>query len=110
MARYTNTDWPDRLFIVRHGQSAGNVARDAAEAGGLALIDLPSRDADTPLSALGKQQAQALAQWFVEMHDDDRPAVFLSSPFIRSQQTIREVVTALGRGFETVLADERLRE
>jgi broad specificity phosphatase PhoE len=110
MARYTNTDWPDRLFIVRHGQSAGNVARDAAEAGGLALIDLPSRDADTPLSALGKQQAQALAQWFAEMHGDDRPAVFLSSPFIRAQQTMREVVTALGRGFDTVLADERLRE
>ena len=24
--------WPDRLWIVRHGESAGNVARDAAQA------------------------------------------------------------------------------
>ena len=26
--------WPDRLWIVRHGESAGNVARDAANAAG----------------------------------------------------------------------------
>jgi hypothetical protein len=25
--------WPQQLWLVRHGQSAGNVARDAAEAG-----------------------------------------------------------------------------
>ena len=24
--------WPDRIWIVRHGESAGNVARDAAQA------------------------------------------------------------------------------
>ena len=32
--------WPRTLWIVRHGQSAGNVARDAAEAAGLAVIDI----------------------------------------------------------------------
>jgi broad specificity phosphatase PhoE len=26
--------WPQTLWIVRHGQSAGNVARDAAELAG----------------------------------------------------------------------------
>src|SRR5690606_11574322 len=31
MARLRHSDWPDRLWIVRHGQSAGNVARDRAE-------------------------------------------------------------------------------
>lgn len=25
-------DWPNTLWVVRHGQSAGNVARDKAEA------------------------------------------------------------------------------
>jgi hypothetical protein len=25
-------EWPERLWIVRHGQSAGNVARDQATA------------------------------------------------------------------------------
>ena len=40
MPRLSHSDWPARLWIVRHGQSAGNVARDAAESKGLELIDL----------------------------------------------------------------------
>ena len=53
-------NWPERLWIVRHGESAGNIARDAAQASGLARIDLAQRDADVPLSARGEQQAEAL--------------------------------------------------
>ena len=56
--------WPQTLWIVRHGQSAGNVARDAAELGGLAAIDIADRDVDVPLSPLGEQQADALGDWF----------------------------------------------
>jgi len=56
--------WPQTIWIVRHGQSAGNVARDAAEAAGLPLIDIMTRDVDTPLSDLGREQAQALGRWF----------------------------------------------
>ena len=48
----TQQKWPDRLWVVRHGQSAGNVARDRAEAAGLPLIDIATRDMDVPLSAL----------------------------------------------------------
>jgi probable phosphoglycerate mutase len=40
--------WPAKLWIVRHGQSAGNVARDAADAAGLGSIDIPMRDVDVP--------------------------------------------------------------
>jgi hypothetical protein len=72
--------WPDILWIVRHGQSAGNVARDAAEAAGLPLIDITTRDMDTPLSELGREQAQALGRWFAEMSPDRRPSVVLCSP------------------------------
>src|SRR6476469_2400637 len=57
MPRLSHSDWPARLWIVRHGQSAGTVARDAAEAKGLELIDLVTRDADAPLSELGQEQA-----------------------------------------------------
>ena len=56
--------WPQRLWIVRHGQSAGNVARDSAEAARLPLIDIAERDIDVPLSTLGEQQSIALGQWF----------------------------------------------
>ena len=56
--------WPQQLWIVRHGQSAGNVARDSAEAARLPLIDIAARDIDVPLSPLGEQQSIALGQWF----------------------------------------------
>jgi broad specificity phosphatase PhoE len=108
MASFSSTDWPRRLWIVRHGESSGNVARDAAEGNGLALIDLKSRDADTPLSALGERQGEALAAWFVA--DGEPPDVFLTSPFLRSRQTIDTIVAACGRNIADVQVDERLRE
>ena len=53
---YVEQKWPQQLWIVRHGQSAGNVARDSAEAARLPLIDIAERDIDVPLSPLGEQQ------------------------------------------------------
>ena len=79
--------WPDRLWIVRHGESAGNVARNAAQAAGLALIDIAERDVDVPLSALGQRQAEALGHWFAAMPDAERPDVVLTSPYLRARRT-----------------------
>src|SRR5438874_11122860 len=67
--------WPQTLWIVRHGQSAGNVARDAAEAAGLRVIDIAERDVDVPLSALGERQARALGEWFGAMPAELQPDV-----------------------------------
>jgi broad specificity phosphatase PhoE len=104
--------WPDTIWIVRHGQSAGNVARDAAEAAGLPLIDLLTRDVDTPLSDLGREQARALGAWFGEMDETGRPSVVLCSPYVRARQTAEIVLDAAGipRDALTFNADERLRE
>src|SRR4051812_21942148 len=44
-------NWPERLWLVRHGQSQGNVARDAAHEAGAHEIDIDMRDVDVPLSA-----------------------------------------------------------
>ena len=52
--------WPQQLWLVRHGQSAGNVAREAAEAASQFLIDIAHRDVDVPLSELGERQALSL--------------------------------------------------
>ena len=46
-------NWPERLWLVRHGQSQGNVARDAADEAGSHEIDIDVRDVDVPLSELG---------------------------------------------------------
>jgi len=104
--------WPQVLWIVRHGQSAGNVAREAAEAAARPLIDIATRDMDTPLSALGERQARALGHWFGEMPLECRPTVVLSSPYLRALQTTRLVLEVAGIDAEglTVQADERLRE
>ena len=110
MARYSHTDWPERLWVVRHGQSAGNVARDAAESGRLKLIDIQSRDADTPLSDLGKQQSVALASWFAASDTALQPEVFLTSPFVRAQQTAETIAAALAPNGAELQPDERLRE
>ncbi|GAB2876524.1 histidine phosphatase family protein [Pseudoduganella ginsengisoli] len=103
--------WPTQLWIVRHGQSAGNVARDAAEATSQYLIDIAERDVDVPLSELGARQARALAAWFAELPPEQRPTAILHSPYLRAKGTAMAVIERLDRGsLLAVVADERLRE
>jgi broad specificity phosphatase PhoE len=110
--RKVDQKWPQTMWIVRHGQSAGNVARDAAEAAGLPLIDILTRDVDTPLSDLGEEQAQALGRWFGDMGPDQRPTVVLCSPYVRARQTAQIVLQTAGIPVPeiTLNTDERLRE
>src|SRR3569832_339468 len=54
--------WPDRLWIDRHGERAGNVARDAAHAAGLGRIEIDHSDVDVPLSSLGAHQTRVLGR------------------------------------------------
>jgi broad specificity phosphatase PhoE len=108
----TEQKWPDTLWIVRHGQSAGNVARDAAEAARLHLIDIEWRDVDTPLSELGEAQADALGRWYEAMPAAARPSVVLCSPYVRARETAVRIVApwqAADRGL-VLQQDERLRE
>ncbi|PIB92546.1 histidine phosphatase family protein [Caulobacter sp. FWC2] len=104
--------WPNRLWIVRHGQSAGNVARDAADAAGMSRIDIADRDMDVALSALGHQQAAALGRWFAGQPAQDRPRTVLTSPYLRAIQTSQAVRDAGGtvEPHRKFCIDERLRE
>ena len=103
--------WPQQLWIVRHGQSAGNVARDAAEAQKQLLIAIAERDVDVPLSELGARQAQALAGWFATLPPEQQPTVVLYSPYVRARQTAQAVLAQLDAvSLLSVVADERLRE
>ena len=104
--------WPSRLWIVRHGESAGNVARDAAHAQGAALIDIQARDVDVPLSRLGEKQAAALGWWFASLRPEERPNVVLTSPYLRARVTADAVRDAGGLAPEALgsVVDERLRE
>lgn len=97
--------WPRTVWLVRHGQSAGNVARDEAEAAGLHDIGLDQRDVDVPLSPLGEHQATAVGSWFAALPEDRRPTVLLSSPYVRALQTAALALPEL-----ECCIDERLRE
>ncbi|HYF86865.1 histidine phosphatase family protein [Azospirillum sp.] len=104
--------WPDRLWIVRHGESAGNVARDAAHAAGLVRIDIDERDVDVPLSQLGERQSDALGRWFAAMPAAERPDVVLTSPYRRALTTAERLHQAGGLPVDPTdfVIDERLRE
>ncbi|MES2632234.1 MAG: histidine phosphatase family protein [Pseudomonadota bacterium] len=104
--------WPKTLWVVRHGQSAGNVARDRAEAAGHHVIDIAFRDIDTPLSDLGREQSVALGAWFGAMPQDRRPEVILCSPYVRARDTAELILDAARWPGDRmrVRTDERLRE
>lgn len=103
--------WPATLWVVRHGQSAGNVARDAADASGALRIALDHRDVDVPLSDLGRQQSRALGEWFARGDAGARPDVMLASPYLRAMQTAEIFREAGGcAAGEPICTDERLRE
>lgn len=104
--------WPSRLLLVRHGESAGNVARDAAHAAGSSRIDIAERDADVALSARGVDQSIALGRWLSRRPLEERPDVVLASPYKRARDTaslIREA-GGLGPHAAPIVTDERLRE
>ena len=104
--------WPDTLWIVRHGESAGNVAREAAYRTGLARIDVDVRDVDVPLSPLGERQARALGRWFGGLPPVDRPTVVLASTYLRAARTAELICQEAGLDADEVnfTRDERLRE
>ena len=112
MRSHTRQNWPARLWLVRHGQSQGNVARDAADEAGAHEIDIDLRDVDVPLSELGRKQAEAAGRWFAALPREERPEIILASPYVRAKQTAEIICRAgaLAGGPAHTIVDERLRE
>jgi broad specificity phosphatase PhoE len=97
------------LWLLRHGQSLGNVARDAAHGRDVEELEIAERDMDVPLSDLGRQQAAAFGRWLRSQTPADQPSVVVSSPYVRAVETA-EIVLEEARLDTTLIADERLRE
>ncbi|GAB2622699.1 phosphoglycerate mutase [Paractinoplanes abujensis] len=95
------------LAVIRHGQSTGNVTAQDAETGGAEEIDIPERDADVPLSDLGREQAEAVGTFLAELPGDERPEIAIVSPYLRTRQTAE--LALAGTGVRMVV-DERLRD
>jgi broad specificity phosphatase PhoE len=103
-------DGPAALWLIRHGQSEGNVIRDEAEQRHAQEYVLGSRDADVPLSELGRQQAEAFGRWLAEQPRELHPDVVLVSPYLRATQTADLVLAAAGLQGLPRGVDERLRD
>jgi probable phosphoglycerate mutase len=100
---------PTALWLVRHGESMGNVADARAHESGSGRLALDVRDPDVPLSPTGQSQAEALGSWLAGLPADERPTTVLSSPFARAARTAERAVAASGLDL-TIRYDERLRE
>jgi len=99
---------PDALVLVRHGESTGNLADARAHSSGAEIVEIPERDADVPLSPLGRRQAEAVGRSLAQ----DPPDVLLASPYLRARSTAQAIADALPeRGSDVgIRTDERLRE
>lgn len=97
------------LILVRHGESVGNVACEAAEAAGVDVIPIDRRDPDVPLSELGLRQATSLGRWLARVSAAERPTAIWSSPYLRAVQTAEAALEAAALPFPIRL-DERLRD
>ena len=104
--------WPEQIWIVRHGESAGNVARNAALAAGVGRIEIAERDVDVPLSPLGERQSKAVGHWFSRKPAHERPEIVLTSPYRRARRTAELIQEACGLAVDApdFVVDERLRE
>lgn len=100
---------PTHLWLIRHGESAGNVARDRAMASRSEIIDLTDRDIDVNLSELGTRQSAAVGNWFSQLACNERPEVILTSPYARARKTA-EIIACQANISHEVILDERLRE
>lgn len=97
------------LILVRHGQSEGNVAAEAADRNDLHKIEVPARDPDVVLSDTGRQQAEAVGQWLSELPEDERPEVVWTSPYQRARETAEIALKTSGLQLD-YRVDERLRD
>lgn len=103
------SDWPEVLWLVRHAESRGNVARAAAYAAKAEEMDIPDTDDRVPLSDLGRVQAGRLGAWFAARPAQERPQGLVSSPYARAVETAR--LLSARAGIEAPLAlDERFRD
>jgi broad specificity phosphatase PhoE len=97
------------LILVRHGESAGNVAREEAERSGADVIPVEARDADVPLTAVGARQADLLGHFLRAEGEAALPTAVWTSPYVRARQTAEAVIAASGLQLRPHV-DERLRD
>ncbi len=99
----------DELVLVRHGESTGNEAAEAANLAGAEVIAIDRRDPDVPLSMVGQEQAGALGLGLAPLLGDGRTVAVWASPYLRAVQTA-QLALGSARSSLPIILDERLRD
>ena len=90
------------IYIVRHGQSAGNV-RQITEKDGYVI------DMNVPLTRIGQLQV-AEAGIILKDYLKSKNGVFWVSPFKRTRDTARSIIANSGKSYYDYIEDPRLIE
>jgi 2,3-bisphosphoglycerate-dependent phosphoglycerate mutase len=96
------------LILIRHGQSASNVAFPAADAAGRLESGLTGPDRDVELTDLGRAQAEAIGRWLAGLPPEMVPQVAITSPYRRARETWRIAAAASGLDLPAPSTDDRL--
>ncbi|MGN6089303.1 MAG: histidine phosphatase family protein [Actinomycetales bacterium] len=98
------------LWLVRHGESVGNIADRRAREQHADRLDLDVRDPDVRLSDTGRDQARSVGEWLAR--EQERPDAVVTSPYRRATETADLAFEALVPAFGNLPRDrdERLRE
>jgi probable phosphoglycerate mutase len=96
------------LILIRHGQSASNVAFPKANAANLLESGLTGPDTDVELTEVGREQAQAIGHWLAALPADQRPEFAVTSPYLRARETWRIAVETSGLDLPAPTTDDRL--
>lgn len=111
----TEQKWPKEIILIRHGQSARNVAKATAKkVGKRASYADGLRDQDTPLTDVGFAQAEAVGRFLKTEYPENFQsdlhihAIFVS-PYLRTRQTAERLIHGLGYQ-PKVVTEERIRE
>jgi probable phosphoglycerate mutase len=97
-----------KLILIRHGQSAANVAFPLADEQDLLESGLSGRDTDVELTELGVAQARAVGQWLAALAPEALPEVVITSPYLRARETWRVAAAASGLALPAPSTDDRL--
>jgi 2,3-bisphosphoglycerate-dependent phosphoglycerate mutase len=96
------------LILIRHGQSAANVAFPLADEKGLLESGLSGRDTDVELTETGVEQARAVGRWLAGLPADQVPETVITSPYLRARETWRVAAETSGLNFPEPSTDDRL--
>lgn len=108
MVDISTPKWPKRLVVVRHGQSALNVAKDLEDADVEEALKARRsiRDVDIDLTEIGEWQAEETGKFF---DGSDPFDICFSSPYKRTKRTAEGIVSKLSSK-PRIYVDNRIRE